>query len=63
MVRDGNTCVLNNFGNIEEHLRTFGRHKSFKSNYECHLCRKAFDSEDYLEFHMKQMHFRTDKLQ
>ena len=48
---------------IEDHLKQFGHKRTTKNSFECSLCRKKFDNEDYLEFHMKQMHFRNEKLQ
>ena len=63
MIKDGNMCTLNNFGMIEDQLRQFGHKKTQRSNHQCSLCNKNFESEDYLEFHMKQAHFRDKKLQ
>lgn len=48
---------------LEDHLLQFGHKKMKTSNHECALCKKQFDSEDYLEFHMKSYHFRQEKLQ
>ena len=54
MVQDSEICTLNNFGTIENQLRLFGLKKKTKSsNHVCQMCGKEFDSEDYLEFHMK----------
>lgn len=63
MVKGGNQCQLNNFGMIQDHLKQFGHKKGAKSIYQCSLCGKSFDNEDYLEFHMKQGHFRAEKMQ
>ena len=41
----------------------YGRKKLVKKNHQCNICRKEFEEEEYLEFHMKQNHYRGEKLQ
>jgi hypothetical protein len=63
MLQSSNSCTLTNFGMLEEHLRQFGHKRIFKTNHECNICKKHFETEDYLEFHMKQLHYRGERLQ
>jgi len=51
---------LSKFG--EHFVNEFSRKRVVKSNHECSICKKQFESEDYLEFHMKQQHYRADKI-
>lgn len=62
MIEDGKQCSLNNFSTMKEHLKQFGHKRFYKQNHECHICKKPFESEDYLEFHMKSSHYRNEKL-
>ena len=42
----------------------FSQKKVIKtSSYQCNICKKSFESEDYLEFHYKQAHHRQDNIQ
>ena len=63
MAEDAYQCQLNNFGLIEDQLRHFGRKNDQKKKDECPICKKKFESEDWLEYHMKAMHFRNLNLQ
>ena len=56
--KENKMCQLNNFDMVKEHLKQFAHKKSFKSSHRCQLCDKNFENEDYLEFHMKSIHFR-----
>lgn len=61
-------CQLNNFGTLSSHIDAFAgtmdakKHKK-RRTYTCKLCGKSFSSDSYLEFHLKAMHFRSEKLQ
>lgn len=48
---------------VENQLKFFGHKRIVKKNHECNICQKQFDNEDYLEFHMKQSHYRGERLQ
>jgi len=53
MLQDGDICLLNNFELIDEQLRQFSAKKYYRSEHECRLCDKKFETEDHLEFHLK----------
>ena len=48
---------------IEDHLKSFGHKKKTRTYHECSICKKQFENEDYLEFHLKTNHYRGHKLQ
>lgn len=41
----------------------YSKKKLVKRNHKCNICGKEFEEEEYLEFHMKQNHYRGEKLQ
>ena len=63
MVQNGVQCQLNGHSIMEDHLKRFGNKSHHGKSHECDICKKKFQSEDYLEFHMKVEHFSSEKLQ
>lgn len=63
MVTDSDQCMLSNFAPIKKHLEDFSHKTKYQATHECKICGKKFDSEDHLELHLKQNHFRSEKLQ
>lgn len=47
---------------MKEHLESFTHKAMYQSTFECKICGKKFDTEDHLELHLKQSHFRGEKL-
>ena len=64
MVNDAVQCPFVNNSLIEGHLSKYlDRKGSGKKNFRCSQCSKRFQSEDYLEFHLKTEHFKNNKMQ
>ena len=63
MLKDNDQCTLSNFGIMKKHLEGFSHKASYTTTYACKVCDKKFDTEDHLELHLKQSHYRKDRLQ
>ena len=63
MVNDNIQCPLLNNSVISNQLMKYqDRRGSSKKNIRYSLCSKKFQSEDYLEFHLKTEHFKNYKM-